>query len=502
MDVERTGPPPKPRKIMVMCPVATDTTFGCHNNDLDTVVRGLLERVFYSLQDGELRVPIGPMRPGIVKERLDPYLNQLVNIVRRTTVKPWSRDQYAESHPDGRKRIIYRRAVESLKFRELGRKDALLKTFVKCEKLNLTIKQDPAPRVIQPRDPRYNVEVGRYIKPLEHRIYRAINKVFGQTVVAKGKNATEVARMLYNKWGKFRCPVAVTFDISRYDQHHSRQHIEAEQRVYNGVYKDGYLKKILRWQIYCEGLVRTKDGRVRYSVEGTKSSGCVTTSTGAIIVVCGMVHDFMESIHVDKYGFVDMGDDNVVIVEEEHLELLYRAEGYYREMGFKLKIENVAKIFERIVFCQCSPVMGSDGVYKMTRDPRVAISKDLTTTRNLPNKLEYDRHRQAVGDAGLALAADLPIWGAFYQFLKRGHQSDGQGTLRPSDSGLVWLSSRMEMRQCAPTAASRLSLFLAFDITPERQIAIENFFDGKAPEWGIPWFIPHWPSDPALFFQD
>jgi len=64
----------------------------------------------------------------------------------------------------GRKLERYQKAVESLEMHPVREKDAWLSTFVKAEKLNITAKPDPAPRVILPRDPRYNVEVGRYLR--------------------------------------------------------------------------------------------------------------------------------------------------------------------------------------------------------------------------------------------------------------------------------------------------------------------------------------------------
>ena len=41
-----------------------------------------------------------------------------------------------------------------------------------------TKKPDPAPRVIQPRNVRYNVEVGRYLRRFEHYLYRGIDEIW------------------------------------------------------------------------------------------------------------------------------------------------------------------------------------------------------------------------------------------------------------------------------------------------------------------------------------
>ena len=72
----------------------------------------------------------------------------------------------------GRKRGIYERAYTSLMVRAIGVRDAWVNTFVKAEKVNFDKKTDPAPRVIQPRSPRYNLEVGRYLKLYEKELFR------------------------------------------------------------------------------------------------------------------------------------------------------------------------------------------------------------------------------------------------------------------------------------------------------------------------------------------
>ncbi len=83
----------------------------------------------------------------------------------------------------GRRRTIYQNAADSLLTRSISQRDAKVKAFVKAEFINSDEKPDPDPRVISPRDPRYNVEVGKYLRPIEHRIYGMIAKIFGEPTV-------------------------------------------------------------------------------------------------------------------------------------------------------------------------------------------------------------------------------------------------------------------------------------------------------------------------------
>lgn len=101
-----------------------------------------------------------------------------------------------------RRRTIYQKAVDSLLTKRVACNDSYLSTFLKAEKINFTAKPDPAPRIIQPRLPRYNVMVGRYLKPLEHKIYKALQQLSGDVVVSKGLTIDEIGQCIYRKWSR------------------------------------------------------------------------------------------------------------------------------------------------------------------------------------------------------------------------------------------------------------------------------------------------------------
>lgn len=72
----------------------------------------------------------------------------------------------------------------------IRRSDAILKVFSKPEKL-LEDKLRKAPRNISPRQPIYNMALGRYIKHLEKPLFKMLGEVAGHRVVFKGVNALE-----------------------------------------------------------------------------------------------------------------------------------------------------------------------------------------------------------------------------------------------------------------------------------------------------------------------
>jgi hypothetical protein len=163
----------------------------------------------------------------------------------------------------GRKRERYEEAVRSLEVQPVKAKDAWLSTFVKAEKLNITAKPDPAPRVIQPRTPRYNVEVGRYLRHSEELLFKGINKVYGGRTIFKGLNADEAGEEFHAMWNSFRDPIGIGMDASRFDQHISKEALEFEHSVWLEMFpatQRAELRRLLSWQINNKGLARCPEG--------------------------------------------------------------------------------------------------------------------------------------------------------------------------------------------------------------------------------------------------
>lgn len=223
--------------------------FGVHNNSLNNGVRALVERVFRSPDAEGNYVPPPPCtaRPHLTLRGFRAAVCGKAGVHR-----PITREQFL-GYYSGRRQQVYANAVKSLEERPLTEGDfGVKKAFVKAEKINFTAKPDPAPRVIQPRDPRYNVEVGVYLRPLEHHIYRAIGEVYGGPTVMKGYSAEGVAQAMRDMWDQFSEPVAVGLDASRFDQHVRPEMLEWEHSVYTQCFDQASrrrLKWLLRGQI-------------------------------------------------------------------------------------------------------------------------------------------------------------------------------------------------------------------------------------------------------------
>jgi hypothetical protein len=373
----------------------------------------------------------------------------------------------------GRKRTLYENALESLYNKDLCRKDGRCKAFVKVEKGVL----GKAPRVIQPREPRYNLNVGRYIKPLEHRIYRGIAKVYGDgPTVMKGYNVLEIGRIIAGKWNSFHSPVAVGIDAVKFDMHVSKEMLEYEHKFYTSVFRDKILRKLLRWQIFNRGVGYCKDGKLRYQVTGRRFSGDMNTALGNCIIMCSLVHAYSKDRGV-LTKLVNNGDDCVVFMEKRDLhQFMGGFTEWFLNYGFRMTVEEPAYELEKLEFCQMRPVWTPRG-YTMVRNVKRSLAKDTMALVPVRNETGARTWLRAIGMCGASLATGIPVIQEFYCLLTR--QSDRDTNIMRSanmQTGFQMLSRRMEGGYEEIHPKTRLSFMTAFGLTPDEQRAYEELF--------------------------
>jgi hypothetical protein len=202
-------------------------------------------------------------------------------------VPPCSPKEFAE-HYVGHKKTIYLKAARSLVEHPITHLDSWVKTFVKAEKFDIMKKPNQVPRPIQPRTPRYNVELGCLIQPMEKQIYGEINRLYGHCVVMKGLNAEERGSVIAQHWGDIPDPVAVGIDAKRFDQHTGRSALKYEHGVYLRHTPRRYRKKLrylLNMQLTTYGRCYTETGVIKYKIPGVRCSGDMNTSMGNVIIM-------------------------------------------------------------------------------------------------------------------------------------------------------------------------------------------------------------------------
>lgn len=439
---------------------------GVHNNSLVNVMRGLKERVYKVNGPAGLQPP--PKPDDAVFAGLDGFRRLLVKQVGRA--RAWTYDEFLLSCRPS-KRTLYAQAVASLLQRPLSKEDARITTFVKAEKIDLQTKDDPAPRLIQPRQPRYNAWVGRYIKAAESRIYAAIDGVWGRETVMSGYNALDVARHLRGHWDQWDDTVAIGLDASRFDQHVSSQALEWEHSVYNQLYKCPKLREVLKWQLSNQCTALTPEGKVLYTVDGCRMSGDMNTSLGNKLIMCGLVWQYCQEAGV-KATLANNGDDCVLFVRRRSVSrVIDTLPGWFLRYGFTMKVEDPVDVFEQIEFCQQRPVEVEAGRWLMTRSPEKGLAKDLMFIGpGTDVRRDYMRWAGGVGKAGLAAYGGVPIVQEVYRWMA----SLGPGRELDPYSGIGAASKNMTRTYTEPTSECRASYYLAWGISPVEQCSRER----------------------------
>lgn len=466
---------PRERHYVRVAGVAPDIEIVPFTNDLDTLLRGVCERVFFVKSGSGFSRPPRP-ETGVFSSRLCETLELLTPLLPSTA--PVSHQRFVDSRP-GRKRKVYQQALNEIRAgRTSLEEDASIQVFVKYEKTDRTTKTDPVPRIISPRNPRYNVRVGRYLAPLEHKLFKSIGRLFGHPSVIKGYNARESAELLRGKWEQFQRPVAVGLDASRFDQHVSLEALKWEHEVYYKCYKQrkhqNRLRQLLSHQLKNECVGYVPDGRVKYTIEGTRMSGDMNTSLGNCVLMCSMIHAYSRFVGV-KTHLANNGDDCVVFMEKEDLEkFMSPLSKWFLEMGFNMTVEDPVYQFDQIEFCQTKPIWGGD-YWIMCRNPYTAITKDSVMLKRWDTEALFRGWLDAVGTGGLALTGQLPVFQELYQLYRRsGMWRKISEDLLPWNLRCMKEGVNREYGHVHPE--TRASFYWAFGMTPDEQVVLEKHY--------------------------
>jgi len=461
----------KTRRLHSIKELSGNLSLGVNNSDIGTAECALLTRMYYC-KVGENFVAPPHVDVGKFALTLANFRKELLRRIRPPTK---STLQEIVNSYTGRKKTIYENALKGLTELGLSRDDARSIMFVKMELVN----PEKAPRCIQPRNARYNLALGRYIKPAEHRIYDAIRRVYGDgPTVIKGYNVSEIGAIARGKWRSFAEPVAIGLDATKFDMHVSPAALAWEHGVYMSLFPgDKKLKRLLSWQMNNKGAAYCEDGSLRYKVRGKRFSGDMNTGLGNCLLMCAMVYAYAESRGV-KIKLLNNGDDCVVIMEKTDLEMFNKGlDEWFLDMGFRMVAEDPVYELHKIEFCQMHPIeIGEE--CRMVRNIPTSLRKDTMTVHDLSNAATREKWCTAVGTCGLWLTGGVPVVQDFYQTYQR------IGCMRQSKilndptfaTGMRLMSKGMLMHYTEPDAWTRVQVYEAWGITPDEQIALEEYY--------------------------
>lgn len=456
--------------------IAPEIDLRINNADIGTLSAALLTRLFYVQVGDEVYEPPVP-DSNHVFQTLREFKSQLCCF----QATPVSLDVVVEMYK-GRKRTIYENALSSLEERPVCRADSISLAFVKCEKTN----PSKAPRCIQPRDPRYNLELGAYIKTLEKRIYRRIAKIFGDgPTVIKGYNVQEIANIMTGKWNSFIDPAALDLDARRFDAHVSEPVLRWEHSCYLKIYRNcPKLRKLLLWQIYNKGKGYCKDGKLTFSILGRRFSGDMNTALGNCIIMCALIYAYSRYVGVD-IKLMNNGDDCVVFMERRDVnKFLSHLTPWFSQMGFNMDCAEPCYELAAIEFCQMHCIRTVNGPV-MVRNMPTSLSKDALSIVPLRDEITMRKWLASVGDCGIALTRGVPIAHSFYSAYCR----NGIGGSKISQSlqfntGIHHLMHNLSLDNDEITDEARLDVYTAWGILPDDQIVIEDLYSTLTIDYG------------------
>lgn len=435
---------------------------------VDNVVSGMKERVYYVDS-------LGSKPPPCVRkwEELLPLVEEVARCVGYSSRV--SGNEFIATR-SGSKRLMYARARDELMTRPVPLPTlAQLSFFTKTESTVWNKKQ--VPRIVSPRSFGFNYLLGKYLRPIEHRVFSALASVVGTDVcVAKGLTQLQKGELIAGKLKPGY--VCVGLDASRFDQTIGRELLLAEHALYKLCYKgDGLLSALLRCQLHNKGVARCRDGIVYADIGAMRCSGDQNTSLGNCIISCLLAKLFFIESGIEDGDILNDGDDLLMFLPESCLHRLEGLSCWYNRWGLRMKVEPVARIPEEVEFCQSRPVWTPRG-YLLVRNWQKACNTDFSGGPRIADMRDYLVHLRNVGVCGLALAAGVPIHQAMYMAAIR-HGKTGKMT--PEVAGLHY-QARIEWAggACARFTPvhwrTRDSFWMAFGVSPAQQEAIEGWF--------------------------
>lgn len=485
--VARSVTKPRPPKSVYKCRgLGCSREVHCFSNTTGNVLKALDERMFRSKQGGILLPTIKPTT--CFESRLSSFRVRLFKHLRENP--PLTDDQFVSRYSGGKK-LRYQRAAESLRTRPLEEKDAWLSFFIKYES---HLKQFACPRGINPRDPRYNVCLGKLIAHNEKNVFHAIRKVWKGHTVLKGMDALAQAAAIVEMVDDVSSHgdgwVAFMFDASRFDQHVSLEALQYEHTIWPATVpgdSKAELRKLLRMQLVNKIRATTDTHTITATVIGGRMSGDMNTSSGNCIIMCALMWEFCQALGVCNARLANNGDDCVLIVPRRFETIIKeQISGWFREFGFMMATEDPVYEIEHIEFCQSHPVQSARG-WIMVRNPSTAIIKDITAKTDVRNPTVFARWLDGVRRGGLALSDGIPVFHQFYQCFTpcdKTLRAESHAAKQIEDSGLGRLSKGLSYRALPVTAEARASFAVAFGILPDHQRILEQQLAGMRLEAG------------------
>jgi len=360
-------------------------------------------------------------------EEAHPYLvqayRQIARVARYSNVSRLSGEEVVHRYK-GAMRLKYAEALRSLYDEGLQPKHLKLSAFLKGGEKFKPFPKHGKPRMIFARAPEYNLELARYLMPLEHVLWRKLKgdcKGVPRTrVIGKGLNAKARAELIRRKMeGVGEGVVCFEVDGKSWESHLTRQDIVREHSIYHAAYPgDGYLRRLLQAQETLKG--KTSHGH-KFERPGCRASGDFNTGLGNSVCMLADVKATIKMLfqmlaRKFKWDCLVDGDNAIIFVQGDVAAEVHAifAEACARVCKQRLVVEKPTQVYEQIPFGQSQPLCVGDRV-TMVREPFKVLSNSFSGYKHYENMTAGWRILKAVAQCELHLNRGVPLLQPYFQ---------------------------------------------------------------------------------------
>lgn len=314
-------------------------------------------------------------------------LTHLRKFIRKPGV--WSREQYIANIDDECKRRFYQRVADQLGF---GRSvSSMVCAFTKLEKYSTS--KYKAPRLIQARDPSFNLEYGRYIKPIERAL---------KTDIHFGKGTYDVVgakiERLRRRWRWY-----TECDHSTFDAHVTVDMLKLCHRFYKQCQGNNpYMESLARRTIHNKGITRNGE---RYKITGTRMSGDVDTSLGNSLINYHILMAAIRMVGLRGDAIVN-GDDSIIFTD--HPIPTKQFVNVLRLFNMESVVNNSVNNIHLVEFCRTKLIYHPDAHPTLMFDPDRLRSIYGMTWKSYPDNV-YIKYLEAVSHANNCMNSNSPV---------------------------------------------------------------------------------------------
>lgn len=392
----------------------------CYSNTLNNLLEAVVNRMFLvKYADGTMGPP-PKAAPGKF-DTLHPYIQALAGMLDDHL--PFTIDEYVASSPAHRRKV-YEVAGNNLKIQGMQPHWRDISVFVKFQR-----ETGSAARAIAPPSPECIINEGIYIKSVEEKsggqytFYQAIDIKWSELGVelptcSKGMTNPEWGQVVSQKWARFKSPVYISLDCSRFSQHTGLDALCLVEKFIKLIHPDMGDELNPRIQRLSTVYVPDEYGntyKVNVQLPPMLFDGSPWTAlVGHLIMNAVMWKYFQENPqHIET---MDCGDDFGFICEEDEVPDMPRMQSFLLAYGYTLKIETEepVSVINEIEFCKGKPIFVQDR-WIMIR-PLACLEKDSTL---LCQASDHADRLFAVGMGGVHLNKGVPVYHNFYRALIR-----------------------------------------------------------------------------------